>query len=54
VIHAATQIFLGKITAQCILIAILGQAAHVFDHAALTIAFMIERKAAAVGRRWFE
>lgn len=51
VVHAAAEVLLGDVAAHRVLIAILGQAAHVPDHGALATAFMVQRKAAALRRR---
>lgn len=52
VVHTTAEIFLGDIATHRILIAVFGQAAHIFDHSALAAALMVQRKAAALrGRR---
>lgn len=51
VVHAAGEVLLGDVAAHRVLIAILGQAAHVPDHGALATAFMVQREAAALRRR---
>lgn len=50
VVHAAAEILLGDVTAHRVLIAILGQAAHILDHGTFTTALMIQRETAAF--RW--
>lgn len=54
VVHAAAEILFGDVAAHRVLIAILGQAAHVPDHSVLTTALMVQREAAALRRRRLE
>lgn len=52
VVHTTAEIFLGNIATHRILIIVLGQAAHIFDHCALAAALMVQRKTAPLrGRR---
>lgn len=51
VVHAAAEVLLGDIATRCVPVAVVRQAAHIFDHGALAVALMIQRKAAALRRR---
>lgn len=51
VVHAAAEVLLGDVAAHRVLIAILGETAHVPDHGAPATALMVQREAAALRRR---
>lgn len=51
VVHAATEVLLGDLAARGALVTIFREATHILDHGELATALMVQREAAALGRR---